>query len=89
MKSESVMLEYYHYSSMNMIHAYPSRWFECKPYANLHELNKMVRKSELHTFYAGHLNYFFDLTRCDDDTQEDSDTDESCVENPNAPLNLV
>ena len=85
---EFVMLEYYHYSTSDMIHTYLTRWFDCNPNANLRELIKTLRKSELH-LYASHLNYLFNLTKCDTDTQEDSDTDETCVENPNASLILV
>ena len=63
-----------------MIHAYLSRWFECSLYANLRELIQKLRKGELH-LYAGHLNYLFNLTRCDGDTQEDSDMNESFAGN--------
>ena len=87
MEIESIMLKYYHYSTSDIINAYLTRWSEYNPYANLRELIETLRKSELH-LYVGHLNYLFDLTKCDNDT-EDSDTDESCVENPNASLILV
>ena len=72
---ESIMLKYHQCSKWDIIHAYLSRWSESNPHVNVRELSRTLKKSELH-LYAGQLNYLFNLTKCDDNTQRDSDTDE-------------
>ena len=45
---EFITLKYYHYSTLDIKHAYLSRWSEYNPDANLRKQIETLRKSELH-----------------------------------------